>query len=84
MDEHARAAEIEADILAECSDAGSALSRACRIIAILDAANERLVADLRVKTSHGYRRAGNAYARPSVPKPRVEPIDISKEQAPHD
>ena len=37
--------------------------------------------------SHGYRKAGNAYAeRPKIDtsRKRVEPLDISTEQSPHD
>lgn len=36
--------------------------------------------------SHGYRRAGNAYTeRPKIDtsRKRVEPLDISVDQAPH-
>jgi len=47
----------------------------------------RLAAVIDRLASHGYRRAGNAYAaRPAVDttKRRVEPLDISTEQSPHD
>lgn len=35
------------------------------------------------RESWGYLRKGNAYARPAAPKPRVEPLDVAQEDAPH-
>lgn len=47
---------------------------------------DALIAYLSSCVSWGYVRAGNAYAdrsKPSPAKPRVEAIDIAKEQSPN-